>query len=239
MNNNDILKEGSKELGISLTDDQVEQFIKYKEILVEWNQHMNLTGIVEDKQVMIKHFLDSLGCVTLPYIKEDATVIDVGTGAGFPGIPINIYYPKTAVTLLDSLNKRINFLKEVCNEVGLNEVSFQHGRAEDFGKDIDFREKYDIAVARAVAQLNVLCEYCLPFVKVGGYFICQKGPNIEEELKNAQKSIEILGGKIIEKKDIKLPYSDETHSIVVIQKIKQTPEKYPRKAGKPTKTPLL
>ena len=239
MNNNDILKEGSKELGISLTDDQVEQFIKYKEILVEWNQHMNLTGIVEDQQVMIKHFLDSLGCVTLPYIKEDSTVIDVGTGAGFPGIPINIYYPKTSLTLLDSLNKRINFLKEVCNEVELNEVSFQHGRAEDFGKDIGFREKYDIAVARAVAQLNVLCEYCLPFVKVGGYFICQKGPNIEEELKNAQKSIEILGGKIIDKKDIKLPYSDETHSIVVIQKIKQTPEKYPRKAGKPTKTPLL
>jgi len=239
VNNNDILKEGSKELGISLTDDQVEQFIKYKEILVEWNQHMNLTGIVEDQQVMIKHFLDSLGCVTLPYIKEDSTVIDVGTGAGFPGIPINIYYPKTSLTLLDSLNKRINFLKEVCNEVELNEVSFQHGRAEDFGKDIGFREKYDIAVARAVAQLNVLCEYCLPFVKVGGYFICQKGPNIEEELKNAQKSIEILGGKIIDKKDIKLPYSDETHSIVVIQKIKQTPEKYPRKAGKPTKTPLL
>lgn len=238
MNNIEILKNGAKELGLSLDDHQVEQFLIYKDLLIEWNEKVNLTAIVEEKEVMIKHFLDSISCMTMPFIEDEMKVIDVGTGAGFPGIPINIYYPHVHLTLLDSLNKRIDFLREVCNGIGLKDVHFQHGRAEDYGNHKDFREQYDVAVARAVAQLNVLCEYCLPFVKVGGYFICQKGPNIDEEMKDAKKAIEVLGGEFIEKKDIQLPYTDIIHNIVVIKKIKETPEKFPRKAGKPTKKPL-
>lgn len=239
MNNELLLKEGSIELGLSLTNHQVEQLLKYKELLVEWNEKVNLTAITEDRDIMIKHFLDSLSCAKMPYIENGLKVIDVGTGAGFPGIPINIYYPDVSLTLLDSLNKRIKFLMEVCSSIGLDHVNFQHGRAEDFGNNKLFREKYDIAVARAVAQLNSLCEYCLPFVKVGGYFICQKGPNIDEELKTAKKAIELLGGRLVEKRDVKLPFSDITHNIIIIEKIKHTPTKYPRKAGTPTKSPLI
>lgn len=239
MNSIEILQKGSEELGLTLNEDQMDQFLKYKDLLIEWNEKINLTAITDEKEVMIKHFLDSLCCMTLPFIKENDKVIDVGTGAGFPGIPINIYYPNVELTLLDSLNKRIKFLQEVCENVGLKSVDFQHGRAEDFGQNKNFREKYDVAVARAVAQLNVLCEYCLPFVKVGGYFVCQKGPNIDEEMKTSKKAIEVLGGRFVEKKDIKLPFSDITHNIVVIEKIKKTPTKYPRKAGTPTKKPLI
>lgn len=239
MNNINILKEGAKELGLSLNDKQIDQFLKYKDLLVDWNKKINLTAITEDQDIMIKHFLDSISCTKLSYIKDNHKVIDVGTGAGFPGIPINIYYKDVSLTLLDSLNKRINFLKEVCTDIGLENVDFQHGRAEDFGQDKKFREKYDIAVARAVAPLNVLCEYCMPFVKVGGYFICQKGPNIDEEMKDAKKAIEILGGKFIKKIDISLPFCDITHNIVVIEKIKNTSTKYPRKAGTPTRKPLI
>ncbi|QXM07017.1 16S rRNA (guanine(527)-N(7))-methyltransferase RsmG [Crassaminicella indica] len=239
MNNVELLEEGSKELGLNLNSDQINQFLKYKDLLIEWNKKMNLTAITEEREVMIKHFLDSLCCMTLPFIKKNSKVIDVGTGAGFPGIPINIYDPTISLTLLDSLNKRIKFLQEVCENLGLKAVDFQHGRAEDFGKNKNFRQSYDIAVARAVAPLNVLCEYCLPFVSIGGYFICQKGPNIDEEMKDAKKAIEVLGGKFIEKKDIKLPFCDITHNIVVIEKVKETPTKYPRKAGTPTKKPLL
>ncbi|MCT4618124.1 MAG: 16S rRNA (guanine(527)-N(7))-methyltransferase RsmG [Marinisporobacter sp.] len=239
MNSIEILQKGSEELGLTLNEDQMDQFLKYKDLLIEWNEKINLTAITDEKEVMIKHFLDSLCCMTLPFIKENDKVIDVGTGAGFPGIPINIYYPNVELTLLDSLNKRIKFLQEVCENVGLKSVDFQHGRAEDFGQNKNFREKYDVAVARAVAPLNVLCEYCLPFVKVGGYFVCQKGPNIDEEMKTSKKAIEVLGGRFVEKKDIKLPFSDITHNIVVIEKIKKTPTKYPRKAGTPTKKPLI
>lgn len=239
MSNIDILKEGAEELGLFLNDKQIDQFLKYKDLLINWNQKINLTAITEDQEIMIKHFLDSISCIILPYIKDNHKVIDVGTGAGFPGIPINIYYPNVSLTLLDSLNKRISFLQEVCTNIELENVTFEHGRAEDFGQDKEFREKYDIAVARAVAPLNTLCEYCLPFVKVGGYFICQKGPNIDEEMNDAKKAIEILGGKFIEKKDVKLPFCDITHNIVVIEKIENTLTKYPRKAGKPNKKPLI
>ncbi|WP_129599556.1 16S rRNA (guanine(527)-N(7))-methyltransferase RsmG [Anaerophilus nitritogenes] len=239
MNNEEILREGSKKLGISLNEEQINKFLTYKDLLIEWNKNVNLTAITEDQEVMIKHFLDSLSCMSLPYIKKGDTIIDVGTGAGFPGIPIYIYDTDIKLTLLDSLNKRIKFLQEVCLKTDLKNVSFEHGRAEDYGQNKNFREKYDVAVARAVAQLNILCEYCLPFVRVGGYFICQKGPNIDEEMENAKKSIQILGGKFIERKDISLPFSDLHHNIVVIQKIKETPTKYPRKAGTPTKKPLI
>lgn len=239
MNSMDILQEGSRALGLVLTEQQGQQLIRYKELLLFWNEKINLTAIIEERDVMIKHFLDSLSCVKASPLKDGIKIIDVGTGAGFPGIPLKVYYTDIQLTLLDSLNKRINFLKEVCETLGLKGVEFLHGRAEDYGNNKHYREKYDVAVARAVAELNSLAEYCLPFVKVGGFFIAQKGPNIEEEMERAQKAIEVLGGKIVEKIDIPLPFSEITHNIVIIKKIKQTLTKYPRKAGTPTKNPLL
>ncbi|QUH19348.1 16S rRNA (guanine(527)-N(7))-methyltransferase RsmG [Alkaliphilus sp. B6464] len=234
----DILKDGSKEMNVEITDHQVDQLIKYKDILLEWNQKMNLTAIEEEKEVMIKHFLDSLSCIQTKYLKTEGRMIDVGTGAGFPGVPLKIALPNIELTLLDSLKKRIGFLEEVCRETNLTNVEFLHGRAEDFGQDKAHREKYDYAVSRAVAALNVLVEYCLPFVKVGGYFICQKGPGLIEELPEAKNAIKILGGEVVDQIVVDLPFSDITHHILVIKKIKQTPIKYPRKAGKPSKEPI-
>lgn len=234
----DILKDGSKEMNVEITDYQVDQLIKYKDILLEWNQKMNLTAIEEEKEVMIKHFLDSLSCIQTKYLKTEGRMIDVGTGAGFPGVPLKIALPNIELTLLDSLKKRIGFLEEVCRETNLINVEFLHGRAEDFGQNKAHREKYDYAVSRAVAALNVLVEYCLPFVKVGGYFICQKGPGLIEELPEAKNAIKILGGEVVDQIVIDLPFSDITHHILVIKKIKQTPIKYPRKAGKPSKEPI-
>ena len=234
----DILKDGSKELNVEITGHQVDQLIKYKDILLEWNQKMNLTAIEEEKEVMIKHFLDSLSCIQTKYLKTEGRMIDVGTGAGFPGVPLKIALPNIELTLLDSLKKRIGFLEEVCRETNLINVEFLHGRAEDFGQNKAHREKYDYAVSRAVAALNVLVEYCLPFVKVGGYFICQKGPGLIEELPEAKNAIKILGGEVVDQIVIDLPFSDITHHILVIKKIKQTPIKYPRKAGKPSKEPI-
>jgi len=234
----DILKDGSKEMNIEITDHQIDQLIKYKDILLEWNQKMNLTAIDEEKEVMIKHFLDSLSCIQTKYLKNEGSMIDVGTGAGFPGIPLRIVLPNIKLTLLDSLKKRIGFLEEVCRETSLNNVEFVHGRAEDFGQSKDHREKYDYAVSRAVAALNVLVEYCLPYVKVGGYFICQKGPGLMEELPQAKKAIRILGGQVVDQIAVTLPFSDITHYILVIKKTKQTPAQYPRKAGKPSKEPI-
>ncbi|MCC5909531.1 MAG: 16S rRNA (guanine(527)-N(7))-methyltransferase RsmG [Clostridiaceae bacterium] len=238
MNLQQILEEGSRELGLTIGEEKSLQLLKYKDILLEWNKHMNLTAIEEEKDVMIKHFLDSISCTTTKYLKKEGTMIDVGTGAGFPGIPLKVVYPNLKLTLLDSLNKRINFLKEVCTQLQLGDVEFIHGRAEDYGQHKDYREKYDYAVARAVAPLNILVEYCIPFVKVGGYFICQKGKAMHEELGEAQKAIEVLGGKVVDKKEILLPFSDIKHNLLVIQKTKHTSTKYPRKAGKPTKNPI-
>lgn len=234
----DILKDGSKEMNIEITDHQIDQLIKYKDILLEWNQKMNLTAISEEKEVMIKHFLDSLSCIQTKYLTNEGRMIDVGTGAGFPGVPLKIALPNIELTLLDSLKKRISFLEEVCRETNLINVEFLHGRAEDFGQNKVYREKYDYAVSRAVAALNVLVEYCLPFVKVGGYFICQKGPGLIEELPEAKNAIKILGGEVVDQIVIDLPFSDITHHILVIKKIKQTPIKYPRKAGKPSREPI-
>lgn len=239
MNNFQLLREGAKELGIDLSEQQACKLIKYKELLLEWNEKINLTTITEEKDVIIKHFIDSLSCFKVPYLQDGLKVIDVGTGAGFPGIPLKILYPNLKLSLLDSLNKRLVFLQEVCKATALEDVAFLHGRAEDYGNNRAYREQYDIALARAVAELNVLTEYCLPFVKVGGYFIAQKGPAVKEEIVRGQKSIEILGGKVIEQIDIPLPFSEITHNIVVVKKIKQTPTKFPRKAGTPTKKPLI
>ncbi|RKD22243.1 16S rRNA m(7)G-527 methyltransferase [Caminicella sporogenes DSM 14501] len=238
MNNFDILKKGGEELGLDIDGSMIDKFLKFKDLLIEYNKKINLTGITEDEEVMIKHFLDSLSCFSSGVIKHDSKIIDVGTGAGFPGVPLKIYYEDLKLTLLDSLNKRIKYLEDVCSKIGLVDVNFLHGRAEDYGKKEGYRESFDVAVARAVADLSVLCEYCLPFVKKGGFFIAQKGPDVEEEIKNSKKAIEILGGKLIDKVSINLPFSDITHSLIIIEKRKSTPKKYPRKAGIPVKNPI-
>ena len=239
MSNRQILKEGLEKFNIDATDRVLDDFSIYREILVDWNQKMNLTGIEEEKEVFIKHFLDSVSAVTKGYINEKSSIIDVGTGAGFPGLPLKICYRDIELTLLDSLNKRINFLQEVSNSIQLENIKFIHGRAEDFGKSEEYREQYDIATARAVAGLPILMELCVPFVKVGGYFICLKGPNANLELEESKKAMDVLGVEFIEKIDIDLPEIDLEHNILVFKKIKNTPEKYPRKAGKPSKNPII
>lgn len=238
MNNTEMLIQGLKDFGIEPSDKMLNDFKVYREILVDWNQKMNLTGIEEEKEVYIKHFLDSVSAVVNGYIKDGMSIIDVGTGAGFPGLPLKICLENTNVTLLDSLNKRINFLKEVSNTLGLTNMEFIHGRAEDFGKSEQYREQYDIATARAVAGLPILMEFCVPFVKVGGYFVCLKGPNANLELEESKAAMDVLGLEFIEKIDVELPETDLDHNILVFKKVRNTPEKYPRKAGKPTKSPI-
>lgn len=237
--NKSEFENGLKSMGISFDESYYEDFDIYRELLVEWNQHMNLTGITEKREVFIKHFLDSVGTYLAQSIPEGASVIDVGTGAGFPGLAMKIFDRSIELTLLDSLNKRINFLKEVSNQIGLEGVEFIHGRAEDFGKNEDYRESYDIAVSRAVANLAVLAEYCMPYVKVGGHFIALKSKSYKDELDQAQKAIETFGGRVKEVVMVPLPEVDIDHTLIVIEKVAQTPSKYPRKAGKPTKNPIV
>lgn len=232
---NNSLIEKANSIGIEISQKQAEQFYKYMELLLEWNEKMNLTAITDPEEVILKHFIDSLTIV--PYLKEADTVIDIGTGAGFPGIPLKILEENKKFTLLDSLNKRIIFLQTVINELELKNIQEIHGRAEEFvSKE---REVYDIVTSRAVARLNVLLEYMLPFVKVGGRCICMKSFEIEEELKEAKKAIEILGGEIEKIDEITLPSTDIKRKIVVIKKVKNTPSKYPRKAGTPAKEPIM
>lgn len=238
MNSKDILRQGGREIGIDIDDRMIERFSIFKDLLIHWNKKINLTGITDENEIMIKHFLDSLSCIMSGVIGNDLKIIDVGTGAGFPGIPLKVYHDNLNITLLDSLSKRIKYLQVVCQELKLDRVEFLHGRAEDYGKKEEYRERYDIATARAVAKLSVLCEYCLPFVKVNGYFIAQKGPKVYEEIKGAKKAIYMLGGEIVDTLDIKLPFSNIEHTLVVIKKIKQISKKYPRRAGIPSKKPL-
>ncbi|MGM9530805.1 16S rRNA (guanine(527)-N(7))-methyltransferase RsmG [Intestinibacter sp.] len=238
MSNIDILKKGIEDFGLEANEKVLSDFQEYKELLVEWNQKMNLTGIEDEKEVFIKHFLDSISAVTKGYIQNGMSLIDVGTGAGFPGMPLRICLPELKVTLLDSLNKRINFLQEVASKLSIDDIEFIHGRAEDFGKNEDYREKFDIATARAVAGLPVLMEFCVPFIKVGGYFVCLKGPNANLELEESKKAMEVLGVEYIEKIDVKLPEIDLNHNILIFKKVKNTPSKYPRKAGKVSKNPI-
>ena len=202
MSNIEILRQGIEDFGIEASDKMLADFQKYKDILVEWNQKMNLTGIEDEKEVFIKHFLDSISAVSKSYIKNGMSLIDVGTGAGFPGMPLRISLPDLDGTLVDSLNKRINFLQEVANQIDIDDIEFIHGRAEDFGKDKNYRECFDIATARAVAGLPALMEFCVPFVKVGGHFVCLKGPNANLELEESKKAMEVLGVEYIEKIDI-------------------------------------
>ena len=229
------------ELGLSLDNRQMEQFYLYYEMLVEKNKVMNLTAITEESDVVTKHFCDSLSLLkAFPELPSfsDFSVIDVGTGAGFPGIPLKIAFPQIKVTLLDSLNKRIHFLEEVCNALGLEHVSCVHGRAEDIGRMEGHREVYDLCVSRAVANMSSLLDYCMPFVKKNGYFVPYKSGEIEAELKSAERAVGILGGELEKVVKFMLPGSDVSRCLVPVKKVKNTPKKYPRKAGMPTKEPL-
>lgn len=232
------LIEEVKKIGIELTDKQVEQFIRYYELLVEWNSFMNLTGITEYEEVVIKHFVDSLSLVKAIDLNKELSLIDIGTGAGFPGLPIKIAFPNLKVTLLDSLNKRIKFLDEVINQLGLEDINTIHGRAEDFAKPDKLREKYDLCVSRAVANLSTLSEYCLPFVKIEGNFISYKSEKLSEELEVAKKAIFILGGKFENQVDFTIANGDIYRNLIVIKKVQKTPKQYPRKAGTASKTPI-
>ena len=237
-NKENRLIENMKMISVELTDKQVSQFIKFYEMLVEWNKVMNLTGITEYDEVVMKHFVDSLSIVKINGLDGVKSIIDVGTGAGFPGIPLKIAFPEIKITLLDSLNKRINFLNAVIKELGLEDIETIHGRAEDFAKKTEYREQYDLCVSRAVANLSTLSEYCLPYVKVGGRFIPYKSGEIDEELNNSKKAVQILGGKIEDVVKFQLPDTDIGRSFVKIKKNKNTAKKYPRKAGLPAKEPL-
>lgn len=227
-----------RKLGIVLTEKMKEQFDRYFELLVEWNRIMNLTGITDYNEVNEKHFLDSLAIVKVQDMEMISTVIDIGTGAGFPGIPLKIVYPHLKVTLLDSLNKRIKFLNCVIQELALEDISALHGRAEDFAKKGEYRERYDLCVSRAVASLATLSEYCLPYVKRNGLFVSYKSGEIEEELCKSEKAVSVLGGKIEKVEKFCLPESDISRSFVMIRKDRSTPGRFPRKAGLPSKEPL-
>lgn len=239
--NLDILKSGFNSFGIDISDKQYEQFIKYYELLVEWNSFMNLTAITEFDEVCVKHFIDSVSlCKALPDISNvEYKIVDIGTGAGFPSIPLKIAFPNLHITMLDSLGKRVKFLNEVISQLGLKDIEAIHGRAEDFAKPAALREKYDLCVSRAVANLSTLSEYCIPYVKIDGLFISYKSEKITDEMKNAENAIKILGGVVSDQVEFTLPESDIYRNLFCIKKIKTTPKKYPRKAGLPSKEPIV
>lgn len=227
-----------EELHILLDDKQLCQFMSYYKLLVEWNQVMNLTAITDFGEVCKKHFIDSLSLVKAYDINAGISVMDIGTGAGFPGIPLKIAFPGLKITLLDSLNKRVGFLQNVIENLKLSNIEVLHGRAEDYAKKEEFREQYDLCVSRAVANLSTLSEYCIPYVKVGGHFISYKSEKLTEELKSADRAINILGGRIKEQVEFQIPNSHIYRNLLVIYKEKETPANYPRKAGIPSKKPI-
>ncbi|MBE6092731.1 MAG: 16S rRNA (guanine(527)-N(7))-methyltransferase RsmG [Selenomonas ruminantium] len=233
------LAKAAAEYGISLSDTQMEQYNRYFELLVEWNEKINLTAITEPKEVAIKHMIDSITAYDENLFKDGTTVIDVGTGAGFPGLPLKIFCPEIKLTLMDSLNKRIKFLQTVVEELGLKDVECVHARAEEGARNKKYRESFDIAVSRAVARLPILCEYCLPFVKKGGHFIALKGMQYNDEADEAVKAIKVMGGSKTEIRPVKLPELDDKRAVITIIKTMPTPKAYPRKAGTPTKNPIV
>jgi len=239
-----FLIQNLKEFGLSPTEDQCDEFLRYYEMMVEWNKVMNLTTVTEYRDAVRKHFADSLAAaVTKPFMeingnKQAPSVIDIGTGAGLPGIPVKIMYPQVDMVLLDSLNKRINFLNAVMKELSLTRIKAVHARAEEYIRQEKVRGTFDICLSRAVANLTVLAEYCMPYVKTGGCFISYKSGTIDEECRNAEKAIRVLGGKIEKIERFTLPDYDEARTLIVIRKIKETPSGYPRKAGIPAKSPI-
>lgn len=225
-----------KQIDIEFDDKQLNKFYEYMNLLLEWNEKINLTAIIEPEEIILKHFIDSL--TINKYIDKNKAIADVGTGAGFPGIPLKIYRSDLNVTLVDSLNKRINFLNEVIFRLGLKDINTVHSRIEDFGKDRKYRESFDYVTARAVSNLTTLSEYLIPISKVNGKCICMKGNDIEEEVNNSKNAINLLGGKIDKIDSFELPNSNISRNIIIIDKLKNTPNKYPRKAGLPSREPL-
>jgi len=232
-----LLLNGGREFGIELDRKKIERFKIYKELLISWNKKINLTSIIEDNDIAIKHFVDSISVIQF-IERKDVKLIDIGTGGGFPGIPCKIILEDSNVVLLDSLKKRVEFLKKVIDQIGVNGINCIHGRAEDFGREENYREKFNIVTARAVASLPILLEYCLPFLEINGKFIAMKGSSIEE-IKESSNALKLLGGEIIDIKEFRLPYSKDKRNVIIIQKQRQTPTKFPRKAGKPSSNPLF
>lgn len=236
-----ILIGGCQKMGININNEQIKKFSRYLELLVQWNQKINLTSLKTPQEIIIKHFLDSISCIKVikKYIDtEGASVIDVGAGAGLPGIPIKIICPSVRLSLLEARKKKIMFLEKVTGEMNFQQVKILNGRAETFGKGPDYRERYDVAISRAVARLNVLSEYCLPLVRVGGLFIAQKGRSYKQETEKSLNTIQILGGELIVAENVRIPFINQERYLLVIKKIKDTPSKYPRKEGLPQKRPL-
>lgn len=238
MNFYDLMSKSAEDVGLKLTSEQYEKFIIYMRLLQEWNEKINLTAIVEDEEVIKKHFIDSIKAFKRDEFKTAKTLIDVGTGAGFPGLPIAIMRDDIKVTLLDSLNKRVSFLNTVINRLGLSNVTTIHSRAEDGARNIKLREKFDIATSRAVANMSVLAEFCLPYVKTNGSFIALKGPSVDQEIKESMGAIKILGGELMDICEVNIEDTELRHNLVVVKKIKECSKKYPRKAGSITKNPL-
>lgn len=226
-------------LDVHLDKSQITQFLQYYDLLTQWNEFMNLTAITEFGEVCTKHFVDSVSLCKVYDCTKNVSVIDVGTGAGFPGIPLKIAFPNLQITLLDSLGKRVKFLEEVIKKLELSDIKAIHGRAEDYAKPSQLRESFDLCVSRAVANLSVLSEYCLPYVRLGGYFVSYKSEKVSEELAMAKKAIGMLGGELYAQEEFSLPSSDIYRNLVMIKKLIPTPKKYPRKAGMPSKEPLI
>lgn len=231
------IKEVGNKININISDSESDKFYNFMRLLIEWNEKINLTAITEPNDIILKHFIDSI--TIEKYIGNNAKLIDVGTGAGFPGIPLGIVRNDLNIMLMDSLNKRINFLDEVIKKIELKNIDTIHSRAEELGRNKNFREQFDIATSRAVAPLNILLEYMLPFVKVGGYCICMKGSNIEDEIKNSEKALKTLNGKIEKIEYFELPEINNARNIIIVRKIGNIPGKYPRKPGTPAKEPLI
>jgi len=236
-----ILIDGAQKIGIDLHKEQIEKFSRYLELLVQWNQKINLTSLKTPREIIIKHFLDSISCIKIinKYIDiEGISVIDVGAGAGFPGMPIKIICPSIRLSLLEARNKKTIFLEKVTDEMNFQKVKILNGRAEIFGKSVDYREKYDVVISRAVAHLSVLSEYCLPLVRVGGLFVAQKGRSYKKETEKSIKTIQVLGGELIGVENVRIPFIDQERHLLLIKKIKGTPSEYPRRVGLPQKRPL-
>lgn len=242
MEKREYLVESFRKFGCELNDTQIQQFLTYADMLVEWNEKMNLTAITEFEDIVWKHFIDSVAVYQSECVSKElfnGKMIDVGTGAGFPGVPLKILYPNLKITLLDSLNKRIGFLQEVVNACGLKDVTLVHGRAEDYGRDSKYREQFDLCVSRAVANLATLSEYCIPFIKKGGTFISYKSADIKEELKQGKKAVAVFGAEVKKVDSFVIKGSDIPRSLIIMKKVNLTPKKYPRKAGTPSKSPII
>jgi len=236
-----ILIDGAQKMGINLNKEQIKKISRYLELLIQWNQKINLTSLKTPQEIIIKHFLDSISCIKVinKYTDtEEISVIDVGTGAGFPGMPIKIICPSIKLSLLEARKKKTMFLEKVIEEMNFKQVKILNGRAETFGKGADYREKYDIAISRAVARLNVLSECCLPLVRVGGLFIAQKGRSYKEETEKGLNAVQVLGGELIGVESVRVPFINQERYLLLIKKIKYTPSKYPRREGLPQKRPL-